>query len=134
MKINRRQFTRSAGLGSVAALANVPPSASAITPQLPAVSLLPGRSGEDIFKYLNRVDSRFDEVRYRKIIGAANPFKEGDASLGVSADNHAVRTTAQQLLANTRLSDLDQHPISRDRLSLLLQQTVVRDDHRSRQC
>lgn len=128
MRISRRQFASSGSLCGVAALANFPSSLAAMKPQPAGVVLADSHSGEDVFGYLNRIHSTFDQTLYRKIIGAANPFKEGDATLGVAANNDSVRSTARQLLSNTRLSDLDSKPITQDRLSQLLQQTLVRND------
>jgi ethanolamine ammonia-lyase large subunit len=128
MRISRRQFARSGSLCGAAALANFPSSLAAMKPRPAGVVLADSHSGEDVFGYLNRIHSTFDQTLYQKIIGAANPFKEGDATLGVSADNDSVRSTARQLLSNTRLSDLDSKPITQDRLSQLLQQTLVRND------
>ncbi len=126
MKINRRQFTKAGSLGSVVALASFAKPLRAFEPQAPAVTLVNAQAGEDIFQYLNRVQFGFDEQAYRNIIGAANPFKEGDAMLGVAAADDATRGIARQLLSNTILSKLDDHPITQDRLTQLLQQTVSR--------
>ena len=128
MRISRRQFASSGSLCGVAALAKFPSSVAAMNPPPAGVVLVDSHSREDVFGYLNRTNSAFDQTLYQKIIGAANPFKEGDATLGVSAENDSVRRTARQLLSNTRLSDLDSKPITQDRLSQLLQQTLVRDD------
>ena len=124
MRINRRQFTKAGSLGGVAALASFAKPLRAFEPQAPAVTLVNAQAGEDIFQYLNRVQFGFDEKAYRNIIGAANPFKEGDAMLGVAAADDATRGIARQLLSNTILSKLDDHPITQDRLTQLLQQTV----------
>ncbi len=126
MRINRRQFTKAGSLGGVAALASFAKPLRAFEPQAPAVTLVNAQAGEDIFQYLNRVQFGFDEKAYRNIIGAANPFKEGDAMLGVAAADDATRGIARQLLSNTILSKLDDHPITQDRLTQLLQQTVSR--------
>tara|TARA_Y100000385_G_C13076130_1_gene631515 strand:+ start:23 stop:2323 length:2301 start_codon:yes stop_codon:yes gene_type:complete len=126
MRINRRQFTKTGSLGGVAALASFAKPLRAFEPQAPAVTLVNAQAGEDIFQYLNRVQRGFDEKAYRNIIGAANPFKEGDAMLGVAAADDATRGIARQLLSNTILSKLDDHPITQDRLTQLLQQTVSR--------
>lgn len=126
MKINRRQFTKAGSLGGVVALASFAKPLRAFEPQAPAVTLVNAQAGEDIFQYLNRVQFGFDEQAYRNIIGAANPFKEGDAMLGVAAADDATRGIARQLLSNTILSKLDDHPITQDRLTQLLQQTVSR--------
>ena len=126
MRINRRQFTKAGSLGGVAALANLAKPINAFEPQVPAVTLVNAQAGEDIFKYLDRVQFGFNEKAYRNIIGAANPFKEGDAMLGVAATDDSTRGIARQLLSNTILSKLDDHPITQDRLSQLLQQTVAR--------
>ncbi len=126
MRINRRQFTKTGSLGGVAALASFAKPLRAFEPQAPAVTLVNAQAGEDIFQYLNRVQFGFDEKAYRNIIGAANPFKEGDAMLGVAAADDATRGIARQLLSNTILSKLDDHPITQDRLTQLLQQTVSR--------
>ncbi len=115
-------------LGGVATLVGYTNPARAFEPQGSAVTLVNADVGEDIFQYLNRVQSGFDEQAYRSIIGAANPFKEGDAMLGVAAADESTRGIARQLLANTMLSDLDDHPITQDRLSQLLQQTVARGE------
>ncbi len=115
-------------LGGVATLVGYTNPARAFEPQGSAVTLVNADVGEDIFQYLNRVQSGFDEQAYRSIIGAANPFKEGDAMLGVAAAHESTRGIARQLLANTMLSDLDDHPITQDRLSQLLQQTVARGE------
>ncbi len=126
MRINRRQFTKAGSLGGVAALASFAKPLRAFEPQAPAVTLVNAQAGEDIFQYLNRVQFGYDEKAYRNIIGAANPFKEGDAMLGVAAADDATRGIARQLLSNTVLSKLDDHPITQDRLTQLLQQTVSR--------
>jgi len=126
MRINRRQFTKAGSFGGVAALASFAKPLRAFEPQAPAVTLVNAQAGEDVFQYLNRVQFGFDEKAYRNIIGAANPFKEGDAMLGVAAADDATRGIARQLLSNTILSKLDDHPITQDRLTQLLQQTVSR--------
>ena len=72
------------------------------------------KEGEDLFAWLNRVDGRFDAVRYRQLLGAANPFKEGDDAQGVAAADEESRTNCRRLLANTTIRSLLAHPIFQD--------------------
>ena len=131
MRISRRQFAQAGSLGGVAALAGISKLLNAADEVPQSVTLPNAMLGEDVFQYLNRVRSRFDADTYRKIIGSANPFKEGDVMLGVAAANSAVRDTARQLLSNTRLAGLDAHPITQDRLSQLLRQGMVRREQKA---
>ena len=48
------------------------------------------RSGEDLFAWLDRVHGGFDLTKYRQVLGAANPYKEGDDAQGVAADGDSV--------------------------------------------
>ena len=90
-------------------------------PQLPKVAdLPPARRDEGIFTYLKRVRGKFDQQSYRQILGCANPYKEGDAGLGVATDSEAVRQSARVLLSHTRLEEIDTHPIYADQLSAML--------------
>lgn len=70
--------------------------------------------GEDIFRWMARVHGRFDVTAYRQVLGAANPFKEGDAAQGVAAADDASRENSRRLLAATRLDALAAHPIFED--------------------
>jgi ethanolamine ammonia-lyase large subunit len=72
------------------------------------------KEGEDLFAWLNRVDGRFDVVRYRQLLGAANPFKEGDDAQGVAAADEESRANCRRLLANTTVRSLLAHPIFQD--------------------
>jgi ethanolamine ammonia-lyase large subunit len=83
--------------------------------------------GEDIFTFLERTSGRFDAARYKQILGAANPFKEGDQIVGVAAADEASRGTAQSLLAATRIGQIDAHPVLEDHLYRLLVQSI--DQH-----
>jgi len=75
---------------------------------------------EDIFSYVSRVKGSFDPGLYKQILGAANAFKEGDQIVGVAAADETSRDNARTLLANTRISDLDAHPLLEDVLHTLL--------------
>ena len=75
---------------------------------------------EDIFAYVRRVKGSFDAALYKQILGAANEFKEGDAIVGVAAADDESRTNARSLLANTRVSEIDRHPLLQDELSRVL--------------
>ena len=86
------------------------------------VSLRSSLPGEDIFAYLRRTTGGFDAARYKQILGAANPFKEGDRIVGVAAADDAPRATARALLAATRVEAIEGHPLLEDRLSRLLVQ------------
>ena len=76
---------------------------------------------EDLFAYIQRMSGQFDERLYKRLLGAANEFKEGDAIVGVSAADESSRAAARKLLANTRLESIDTHPPYRDNLYRFLQ-------------
>jgi ethanolamine ammonia-lyase large subunit len=65
---------------------------------------------------MDRTLGKFDRAVYQQLVGAANAFKEGDHILGVAAGDEALRLQARQLLSNTRLGDILQHPLFEDGL------------------
>lgn len=79
-------------------------------------------SDEDLFAYIQRMSGSFDEQLYKRLLGAANEFKEGDAIVGVSAADEDSRVAARKLLAKTRINSIDIHPPHRDNLYRFLQQ------------
>ena len=87
--------------------------------------------GEDIFAYIARSKGRFDPALYRKLLGAANEFKEGDHAIGVAALDGRSRAKARALLANTHLVDLIDHPIFQDPVSSFIGTVVDREITRS---
>ena len=97
-------------------------------PAVPAI----GRPepGEDVFRWVQRVRGKFDATLYAQVLGAANDFKEGDESIGVSAANEVSRQNARRLLSETKLAQIDAHPLIEDGLSLLNRTTI---DERSRE-
>jgi ethanolamine ammonia-lyase large subunit len=78
------------------------------------------RDGEDLFSYLRRTRGRVERSDVLRVLGAANPFKEGDASIGVAAADEAERASARALLTATTLGQLDGFPLLDDSLSALL--------------
>ncbi|WP_375760382.1 ethanolamine ammonia-lyase subunit EutB [Corallococcus exercitus] len=73
---------------------------------------------EDVFDYVQRLTGGFDARLYQQLLGAANAFKEGDAAIGVAAEDEASRETARTLLSRTRLDDVHAHPPFEDRLHI----------------
>lgn len=88
----------------------------AAAPLTGSTALVENRTGEDVFAYMQRLSGQFDRELYLRVLGSANEFKEGDASLGVAAADESSRRTARELLAHTRLHDIDQLPPKSDRL------------------
>src|SRR5262245_50929182 len=88
------------------------------------VSLLPAMPSEDVFSYLRRTAGGVNSARYKQILGAANPFKEGDQIVGVAAADDAARQSARALVAATRLDQINAHPPLEDNLFRLLQQSI----------
>ncbi|MGF1558479.1 MAG: ethanolamine ammonia-lyase subunit EutB [Flavobacteriaceae bacterium] len=79
---------------------------------------------EDIFSYIKRLHGKMHPAQYRKILGAANMFKEGDQTLALAANDEASRHNARTLLNNTKLSDLDKHIIYQDGIHQLIQEST----------
>ncbi|MDQ8168546.1 MAG: ethanolamine ammonia-lyase subunit EutB [Gemmatimonadota bacterium] len=99
--------------------------ASLRRPAAPAQMLvLPPLPDEDLFAYLQRTTGGFDRTRYLQLLGEANAYKEGDDAIGVAAPDDAARTHARSMLAATRLTDIDAHPVIEDDLGALLRATV----------
>jgi ethanolamine ammonia-lyase large subunit len=71
---------------------------------------------DDLFRYIHRTHGRFDAAAYKQLLGNANPFKEGDAIVGVAAADDAARRRARTLLSATTLGDIDAHPLLDDDL------------------
>jgi len=85
------------------------------------------RPGEDVFRYIERQRGTQDAKLYAQILGAANAFKDGDRIIGVAAADEASRRNARALLANTRLADIDAHPLHPDALFHFI--SAARDAH-----
>jgi ethanolamine ammonia-lyase large subunit len=89
-----------------------------------AVAIKDVKPGEDVFKYIQRVKGSFDQTLYQQVIGASNPFKEGDQTIGVGADTNATRENARKLLANTKIKDITEHPLLNDDLYKFIAKSV----------
>ncbi len=63
-----------------------------------------------LVEHVLRTSGGWDGARWARLLGAANAFKEGDASAGLAAADEAERARARSLLAATRLRDVDAHP------------------------
>jgi len=87
------------------------------------------RPGEDVFRFIARQRGAHDAKLYAQILGAANAFKEGDEIVGVAAADETSRHNARTLLANTRLADIDAHPLHPDTLFAFI--SAARDAHAS---
>jgi len=85
-----------------------------------AVTIKDVKPGEDVFQYVNRIKGSFDLTLYQQVIGAANPYKEGDEAIGVAADDQVTRYLARRLLANTKIKDLHETPLFVDNLQKLI--------------
>jgi ethanolamine ammonia-lyase large subunit len=89
-----------------------------------AVTIRDVQSGEDVFAYVKRVKGGFDLTLYQQVIGAANPYKEGDEAIAVAADDDASRANARQLLSNTKIGDLHDNPLFVDNQQKLIWATT----------
>ncbi len=89
-----------------------------------AVTIEQINSGEDLFAYISRIKGGFDQTLYQQVMGAANTFKEGDATIKVAADSDTTRVYARMLLANTKLGDIHEHPLFVDGLQKMIAQTI----------
>ena len=120
--MSRRQFLVMVGAAS-AALAGYRIAARAASSggTIAVPEVVPG---EDIFAYISRVKGGFDLTLYRQLLGAANDFKEGDQAIGVAAADATTRSNARTLLANTKIKDLQEHPLLVDELQRLIWQTT----------
>ncbi len=87
----------------------------------PEIDALPD---ENIFQYVERIKGKFDLALYRFVIGAANPYKEGDAAMGVAADSDQTREKARKLLLNTTIKDIHEHPLFEDNQQKLIWKTT----------
>ncbi len=86
-----------------------------LAPQPPS-----GTAGEDIFQAIIRQSGKFDSKLYYQLLGAANPFKEGDQIVGVAAADESARLAARKHLELTRLTQIDEHPVFVDDLYRLM--------------
>lgn len=110
MTITRRRLLQTGiALGSLRAIAEW--GTDAFGAPLPAMKL-----GEDLFRYIDRTTGGENQELYRKLLGNANEWKEGDEILGVAAQSAEQRIVARELLSNTKISAIDEHPPFQDKL------------------
>lgn len=64
----------------------------------------------NLFDFIKKSKGKFDPELYRKLLGHANEFKEGDLILGIAAEEESQREFARRLLLNTTLDQIDRHP------------------------
>lgn len=126
-KINRQTFLQQAGLvGSAVLIQSCSPTSITTKDTLMphAIDSIPSNAGESLIAYIKRIKGDFDLPTYRKIIGSANPFKEGDATLSIAAQEDSERHLARQLLSNTTIKDLQTHSLFEDDLYHLIQHST----------
>jgi ethanolamine ammonia-lyase large subunit len=123
--IHRRDFLHQMGMVSISLiLAQHQASGLPSSPINQPVALDKDQNGEDIFSYIQRIKGRFDPGLYKRLIGNANEFKEGDFIAGIAAVNETDRNIARELIENTLLSDVFSHPVFQDEQYNLIQSTT----------
>jgi len=119
ISLSRRRILQT-GLGC-AAMACATPNAWAQQPSSKQTIELPDAlPKEDLIAYIHRISGMWDIDLYRKLLGSANEYKEGDDILGIAAGNPSQRQLARDLLTHTKLHQIDSHPPFADRMLDLL--------------
>ncbi|MEQ1829665.1 MAG: ethanolamine ammonia-lyase subunit EutB [Pirellula sp.] len=72
--------------------------------------------GESLVDWIERTQGQWNDALFKKMLGAANEFKEGDEIVGVAAESESARQLARVLLANTTIREIDEHAPARDDL------------------
>ena len=85
------------------------------------------RTGEDLIQWIERTQGAWNHELYRAMLGAANPFKEGDEILGVAAISEEQREIARELLSNTKIAEIDARPPFLDSMHTWNQQWLRSD-------
>ena len=80
--------------------------------------------GEDLFQYIQRQKGSFDVTLYRRLLGAANEFKEGDEIARIAAASDEDRLKARMLLAETTLDNIRKHSVFTDEQSEFIEQST----------
>lgn len=79
---------------------------------------------EDLFGYIRRINGSFDLTIYRELLGYCNEFKEGDEIAGLAAPDEQDRLLARNLLSETKLQDIVDHPVFEDHQSRYIRSCV----------
>lgn len=82
------------------------------------------RDPEGIVQFVEAASGGWDPQLYARLLGSANDFKEGDATVGVAAGTEQRRAQARELLSATRLREIDLHPPLEDGLYRALQASL----------
>ncbi len=82
---------------------------------------------EDLIQWIERTKGAWSQKLYLAMLGAANPFKEGDAILGVAATSEEQREIARELLSNTTIGKIDARPPFLDSMHTWNQQWLRSD-------
>ena len=83
--------------------------------------------GEDLIQWIERTQGAWNHELYTAMLGAANPFKEGDEILGVAAISEEQRAIARELLSNTKIAEIDARPPFLDSMHTWNQQWLRSD-------
>jgi len=124
--LHRRRFLALGLAGGT--LANFARTARATSPAGAIAASVPS---ESVFAYIQRVRGQWDAELYKQLLGAANEFKEGDEIIGVAAADDKARLQARELLASTRVSEIDEHPAFQDDLFQLITSSLNREIQRN---
>lgn len=89
-----------------------------------SVKISSPQTSEDVFSYIERTCNHPDKTLYCQIAGSANPFKEGDKTIGVAALNDECRRNARKLLSNTKVIDIHNNPLFVDDIQKLIHETT----------
>ncbi len=124
----RRDFLLQLGMVSISImLTNSQAFGLIAAPTYKLIDLKDTLNDEDIFTYIRRISGGFDINLYKQLVGTANEFKEGDQIAGIAAVSESARKSARDLIANTLLSDVFEHPLFKDEQYDLIQNTTVFD-------
>lgn len=122
--VSRRRFVQTAAMASCVSAGLDSEPGIAQQPDEPISALPPSFPDEGLIQYIQRVERAWNDRLYKRLLGAANEFKEGDQIVGVSATSEQQRALARKLLGNTRLAEIDEHAPLQDSMYQALRSSL----------
>lgn len=118
--LTRRKVLQTGMFAGMASCIGLDAAAQDRPRELSLRNLPEGLENEDVIAYVHRIAGGWDVDWYRRVLGAANEYKEGDEILGVSARTPAERQLARRLLEQTTLEQIDSHRPFEDKMLSVL--------------